>query len=178
MVVQAGEQVSITDVVGEVFPEAGDSKGPLTVSATEGVFVNSRNYNLGSDGTFGQAIPALGGGDLIAEGESGVLLKIKSTPTVRCNIGFTEFDGIQTNVKLELFSADGGVVTSLASKTYVVNPFSNFQVNRVFDSMNLGPDYESALAVVEVTSGGRIYAYASNVDNATGDGEFILAIRR
>ena len=43
--------------------------------------------------------------------------------------------------------------------------------------MGLGGSYEGALARVRVSGGGRVYAYASNVDHRTGDGEFIPAIK-
>ena len=38
--------------------------------------------------------------------------------------------------------------------------------------------YEQALAYIKVIHGGRVYAYASNTDNSTGDSEFIPAMKR
>ena len=57
------------------------------------VDVDSRTYNLGEDGTYGQAIPALGAGDLLDVGDTGRLLKLSSTANSRRagNLGLVIF---------------------------------------------------------------------------------------
>jgi PKD repeat protein len=178
LVVDAGLQVTVEDVMGQIFAAAGEGKGSLHVWAPEGVFISSRTYNLGVGGTFGQSIPALGGGDLLAEGETGMLLKLKSTATARCNIGFTEFDGEEITVQVVLYGLDGSTPSLLAESSYEVDAYEHLQVNRVFSDMGLSAEYEEALATVQITGAGRAYVYASNVDERTGDAEFIPAIKR
>ncbi len=176
-VVRSGEQRRVEDVVGSLFPQAGDGKGALHVVAPEGVFVTSRTYNVGTTGTFGQAIPALAAGDLLTMGDTGRLLKLKSTSATRCNVGFTELDGLDTGVSLHVLEVVDGAASVVAQATYDLEPYENVQVNRVFESLGLEGEYEQALALVTVTSGGRVYAYASNVDAQTGDAEFIPAMK-
>lgn len=176
-VVRSGEQRRVEDVVGSLFPQAGDGKGALHVVAPEGVFVTSRTYNVGTTGTFGQAIPALAAGDLLTMGDTGRLLKLKSTSATRCNVGFTELDGLDTGVSLHVLEVVDGAASVVAQATYDLEPYENVQINRVFESLGLQGEYEQALALVMVTSGGRVYAYASNVDAQTGDAEFIPAMK-
>jgi hypothetical protein len=58
-----------------------------------------------------------------------------------------------------------------------VPAFGNVQINRVFEELAAPGEYREALAYVSVApGGGSIYAYASNVDNLSGDAETILAI--
>jgi hypothetical protein len=179
LVLLGGEQLAVEDILAAYFPSAGYyGKGALHAYGTDGVFVNSRTFNQGATGTFGQAIPALAGGDLLSTGETGVLLKLKSTGDARCNVGFTEFDGQSTTVEVRLYAIDNGSVSVLASRGYEVEPYNNLQVNRIFEHMGLAAEYEASLAEVEVLGGGRIYAYASIVDDATGDAEFIPAMKK
>jgi PKD repeat protein len=178
LVVRAGEQAVISDVVGELFADAGDGKGGLHVLAPRGVLVSSRTYNLGELGTFGQAIPALGAGDLLADGEEGRLLKLKSTPSTRCNIGFTEMVGNLATVTVRLWELVDGELVELASESYTLGGFRHRQVNRIFGALGISRDVSQAMATVEVSGSGRVYAYASSVDGLTGDAEFIPAIIR
>ena len=84
LTIGAGEVLLASeDVVGTLFPAAGDGKGSLAVEAPDGVFVSSRTYNLGPSGTYGQAVPALAVGDLIASSDQALLPKIKSTSDFR-----------------------------------------------------------------------------------------------
>jgi hypothetical protein len=147
------------------------------VYAPRGVFVNSRTYNLGGTGTFGQAIPALAEGDLLDPGETGVLLKLKSTSESRCNIGFTDFDGLVTWVNVQLYSIGSGSPTLLDEERYRIRPNENRQENEIFEDMGITQEIDEALALVEVESGGSVYVYASSVDDGTGDAEFIPAMK-
>ncbi len=177
-VIRPGNLSTLGDVVNGIFPDAGVGKGGLHLYASQGVCATSRTFNLGEDGTFGQAVPALGRDDLLAVGDSGRLLKMKSTSTTRCNLGFTEIDGVDSRIRVELIEVGAEGMSSLATKTYSVAGFEHLQINRVFDDMGVSGEHQAALAIVEVLSGGRIYAYASNIDNRTGDGELIPAMRR
>jgi hypothetical protein len=175
--VDSGQLAPVHDAVRQLFPEAGDGKGSLHLIAPEGVYAGTRTFNSGDAGTYGQAIPALAGGDLIDSGEEGYLLKLRSTDDTRCNIGFSELDGIDATVEVELAEGGASGVIPLASAVYSVAAQQHLQVNRIFQAMGLSAPYPSAMATVRVLSGGRVYAYASNVDDRTGDAELIPAVR-
>jgi hypothetical protein len=174
--VEGGEQSALGDVVGTLFTAAGDGKGSLHLYAPDGVFASSRTYNLGPDGTFGQAVPGLGGGDLIAEGETGWLLKLKHSDTTRCNLGLTVFDDDDTRVRVKLYGRNDGDIEHLGTKFYNVDAMQHRQIDGFIVGMGVTEEMDTVLASVEVISGGRVYAYASNVDNRTGDAEFIPAM--
>jgi hypothetical protein len=175
--VQPGELLALADVVGTLYSAAGDGKGGLHLYSPEGVFASSRTYNLSPDGTFGQSVLALGGGDLIAEGEVGWLLKLKHSGTTRCNLGLTVFDDLDTRVRVELYGRTNGDMALLGTRFYDVDAMQHRQIDNFIERMGVTEELDTVLASVEVISGSRVYAYASNVDNRTGDAEFIPAIR-
>jgi hypothetical protein len=122
-------------------------------------------------------VPALTGGDLVGPGDTGWLLKLHSSAATRCNLGLAELDGSGAVVEVELLAAGAAGSETLARTTFTVPPAGLLQVNRVFEAMGVTAEHDAALARVNVVSGGRILAYASNVDNLTGDAELIPAIR-
>lgn len=169
-----GELISRNDVLTSLFPAVtGDSSGALQVQSSQGLLMTSRTYNdQGAAGTYGQFIPARGSADLVASGQAGLLLQLASNADYRCNIGFTEFTGQSTQVQVKLYDANRSV---LGFKTYTVPASGNFQQGNIFQDMGITVPYEAALAEVRVLSGGSVYAYASIVDNKTGDAFFIPA---
>ena len=174
--VEPGELVALGDVVGTLYSAAGDGKGSLHLHAPDGVFASSRTYNLGPDGTFGQAVPALGGGDLIAEGARGWLIKLKHSDNTRCNLGLTVFDDLDTRVRVEVYGRINGEMELLGTASYDLDAMDHRQIDGFIEKMGVTEEVDTIVASVEVISGGRVYAYASNVDNRTGDAEFIPAI--
>ena len=168
------------DVVEEVFPEAADGAGSLHVFAQSGLVVNSRTYNvLPDDSTVGQAIPGLATGDMARPGEVWLLDSLKQTQDFRCNLGFAEYEGSDTEVTVVLFDTSGAALIYLASKKYQVPAFGQFQVNKVFQDMGLSGQFREAIAYISVASeAGAVYAYASIVDNSKGDATTVLGKRQ
>ena len=178
--VGAGELFFSEDVIEDVFPTAPNGAGSLHVFAQKGLVVNSRTYNvLPDDSTVGQAIPGLAKGDMARPGEVWLLDSLKQTKDFRCNLGFAEYEGSNTEVTVVLFDTDGASLFFLASKKYSVPALGQFQVNKVFNDMGLSGEFREAIAYVSVASeGGGLYVYASVVDNAQGDGTTILGKRQ
>ncbi len=178
--VGARSMFSSADVIGEVFPQAADGAGALHIYAEGGLVVNSRAYNLlSSQATVGQAIPGLTSGDMARPGEVWILDSLRETLGFRCNMGFAEYEGSAADVSVVLFDVNGGAFRYLASKSYTVPALGQFQVNRVLRDMGLEGLFPNVLTYVYVTSqNGAVYAYASIVDNGTGDGTTILAKRK
>jgi len=114
---------------------------------------------------------------MLTVGDTGVLLKLKSSTEFRCNVGFTDLDGTGATIELTLYGEGQSGLEVVGQESFSVAPWANRQVDRVFRALGVTGDHEVALATVEVTSGGTVYAYASNVDNRTGDAEFIPATR-
>jgi len=163
---------TIEDLVSENFSQIeGDVSGSLHLNSNDGVMIVSRVYNdQGDAGTYGQYIPGWGSKNLLKTGETGFILQIASNSDFRTNIGFTEFEGKGAEVKVQIFK---GVQEKLGEKNYTIEPYKNLQVNNIFSNMGITSNVDSAYAKITVLSGGSIFAYASVVDNKTGDAIFI-----
>lgn len=177
--VAPGDMLFVDDVIAELFQGAANGAGALHLYSSDGVIINSRTYNVTSDGaSLGQAIPGLGAGDMALPGEVWVLDRLKNTDAFRCNLGFSEYTGAEARVTVALYSMAGSQQRFLGSKTYAVPAYGVTQVNRVFNDIGITGDYEEALAYVIVSSGeGAAYVYASVVDNGAGDATTVLAKR-
>jgi len=148
----------------------------LRITATGGrITATSRTYNDDPDGTYGQTVPA------VAE-ESGVgpesqstmiLLSRSADPSAgfRTNLGLVNLTGSSIAVEIDVHDADGAVIGSLSRN---LKPFEHRQFNDVFD-MAGADDVADGYAVVRTsTEDGSFLAYASVVDNGSGDAVFIL----
>jgi hypothetical protein len=174
--IPAGHQRDWEDVIVELFGLPGNAKtqGALHVYAHPDVMVESRTYNERADtGTLGLRIPALKSDDLIANGETGTMAGLKHTSGTRTNVGLAEFSGQDTEVELMFFKSRQGLGSLYLDKLiFTVPANSHLQITKVFEELDLGPfssDDIEAWAWVTVKGGGSVYAYATIVDNGTGD---------
>ncbi|NOZ79818.1 MAG: S8 family serine peptidase [Acidobacteria bacterium] len=152
-----------------------NGKGNLVIQAagTE-LLATSRTYNSGAtSGTFGQFVGADLGISAIGKGDGPVtMLQLASNDAYRTNVGFSEASGHSADVTITLHDGSTGTVIG-TPKTYAVKPFSNVQINKIFEKLG-APSSANAYAIVQVTGGvGRITAYATVVDRTTGDAIFV-----
>jgi hypothetical protein len=177
---QPGEQISVNDVLPDLFgvPENVKTQGSLHVYSQNGLVIDSRTYNERADGgTLGLGIPALRGRDLIEDdGKHGRMVGLKHSDGTRTNFGLAEYSGEDTVVELS-FSTTLLEGFHLGTLTRTVPANSHLQLVKVFEKL---PDLEglslNGLRVeVTVVSGGSIYAYATVIDNESGDPTSFLA---
>lgn len=178
--VGAGATYYSTDIVGEVFGDAGEGSGAFHVYSEGAAIVNSRTYNLtDADETVGQSIPGLSEGDMARPGETWLLNNLRDDEDFRCNMGFAEFSGTDSEVTVVLFDNNNMALRYLATKTYTVEAFGTTQINRIFKDMGLQNEYREVIAYIAVgEDSGAVYSYASIVDNGVGDATTILAKRQ
>jgi|GEM_PF-3162317 len=184
--VEPGRCLRLADVLDTEFGFEG--KAALVLSPTSGrVVVTSRTYNLLGEGnelglpagaTFGQYIAAVPAKEAIRFGEEGRLIQLEhgtsSTEGFRANLGLVNARPETTEVEVELFTAAGAL---LGTVTVVLEPNEYRQVDRVFARVTAG-DVDDGYAVVRTTTaGGAFFAFASVVDNLTGDPVAIPALR-
>ena len=166
--------LSLPDVLQNRFGINND-KGNLVVQANgTNLLMTSRTYNSGSSiGTFGQFVGSARGIAAVGKGDGPLtMLQLESNSSFRTNIGFSEASGQSAEVKITLYDGDTGQVLG-TPHTYTVQPFSNRQVSRIFDTLGAGSS-SNAYATAEVVGGvGRIEAYATPVDRATGESIFV-----
>jgi CubicO group peptidase (beta-lactamase class C family) len=153
----------VRDVVGSFGREGS---GPLQVFSSDAVTVTSRVFNQSEGGTYGQSADAVTATGGLEAGESAVLTQLREDRSARTNIGIHNQWRRLAEVDIALYDADGFLISR---HTREVWPQHTLQLNRPFFKLGHRNDVESGYAVVTVRSGQDIYAYASVIDNETGD---------
>lgn len=141
------------------------SDGPLVVS--------SRTFNVTEQGSFGAHLAGIDRSLALAPERPGVLPQLKRTASTRTNVGLANPGASPVSVAILMRAADG---TGLGTEKLVTVPSGGLvQENDVFDSCGAG-DAALAWARIEVrTAGGEAFAYASVIDNRTGDPTIVPA---
>jgi len=174
MSVPAGSIGSIPDLLASKFGLTDDQANILIQADGIPLIATSRTYNSGGpSGTYGQFVGASRGIDGIGDGDPAVvMLQLASNPSFHTNLGFSEVAGQSVQVRVTLHDGDTGAVIGTPA-TYPLAAFSNRQINRIFPALGAGAS-DNAYATVEVVGGnGRIEAYATTVDEVTGDAIYV-----
>jgi hypothetical protein len=167
--VPAGASLELGDVLQTVFGITGT--GALRVTAGSGTtVVISRTYNQTEDGTYGQFVAGAPEAEAIGQGEEGRIIQLShhrgEDEGYRTNIGFVNASSATTSVRIRLHEGDGNL---LGTREFPLMPFEFRQVNKIFESVT-SSDVSRGYAVVSTDSpDGAFFAYASVVDNRTGD---------
>jgi PKD repeat protein len=164
-----GATVEWVDVVVDLFelPPSESTFGAVHLAADGPILVTSRTYNQAPEGTYGQYLPALDESQTIGLGDTGYLLQLKSNDFFRTNVGFANLGASTCDVRVQLYDEDGDPVGTAYEVT--VEPGQWKPVNDIFAKASAG-SHDLAYATVEVlSSGGQVWAYASVVDDITGD---------
>ena len=90
----------------------------------------------------------------------------------RTNLGFVNRSPVAITVDVALHSASGADLGDLAVQLL---PFEHRQLNRVFRRVTSAPVADGHVTVSTSTAGGSFVAYASVVDNTSGDPVYIPA---
>jgi len=176
LTVEAGQSVRWEDVLDSLFGFEGTAALRFEDVVGE-LRVNSRTFNQGDEGTFGQYIPIAAMGDAIGFGSDARLIQLTSSadPEIgfRTNIGFVNASEQEISVEADLYLANGqplgGIGRTLLQGGYL-------QVNRVFEVIHSGEVADGFAVVRTTTEGGAFFCYASVVDNVTGDPIYIPAL--
>lgn len=157
------------DVLASLFGVAADASasGSLTLASDRPLVVSSRTYNEAASGTYGAHLPGVSSARAVTPGRPGVLPQLSSGAATRTNVGLTNLGSAPVTVAIRLVGASG---TPLGNERVVTVPAGALrQENDVFASCGAG-EAAIAWARIEVrTTGGAVFAYASVIDNATGD---------
>lgn len=169
--VEAGESLRLADVVDAVFGFTGS--GALRLTAVQGaILATSRTFNTNPDGTYGQYIPAYEAEKAAEHGNDYVLMQLSSSESYRTNVGFVNTTDASLALEVDLYTASAVLLGSLP---LTLRPCEMRQVPAVFTQVT-NEAVEDGYALVRTsTDGGRFFAYASVVDNLSGDAIFIPA---
>ena len=177
----ASEAVTITvpgnqsylfdDVVRTVFG-ANRSTGAILVGSDRPVEVSSRTYNNSTEGTYGQYIAGLDLTDALTAGASATVIQL-SAGSFRSNLGVANVSSGAIEVTAEVYSETG---QRLDTRVLLVPPWSHLQVNGVFAAAGT-PNLADGYVVMRCpTLNARWFAYASVVDNRSGDPVYVAPI--
>jgi hypothetical protein len=151
-------------VLPEVFGVHANSVGQMDATVPAGALIGARTYATGTgSGTVG---------DRVADAVAGIaldVLHVESSAAARTNIGIAALDRTLTTVRITLFDDAGRV---LGTDSRLLGSRGSVQIP-------IGSLYSGAVTNgrvrFEVTSGGRVAAYASVVDNRTQDSVILPA---
>jgi hypothetical protein len=164
----AGAAVEWSDVLVSLFHLASTNvKGSVQVDGSAPVVVSSRTYNQAAAGTYGQEYPAIRAGTALPLGAIGVLPQLARNAGFRTNLGLLNAGVGDATVEIRLFAASGPQVGT--TRTATVAPGRYWQQDDIFGAAGAGDQSGAYATIGAATTGGAVWAYASVIDNATGD---------
>ncbi|HEY0593310.1 MAG TPA: hypothetical protein VGF40_16175, partial [Thermoanaerobaculia bacterium] len=157
----------------EIRPLGAGGAAAIPVTRSLVSLASSRLYTRTPPGTLGEFIPAIPfaafvGGSTPPGGKKSVLSlqQLAQSSAYRTNIGVAEAAGRPVSVEMRFFAADGSRMLTVPLD---LKSGEHRQLNQIL-AMNDITNVSVARAEVEVVSGeGKITAYASVIDNVTGD---------
>ena len=147
--------------------------GALKVLSTQPLLVTSRTYNLQPSGwTYGQGYDGIASTDALQAGGTAWLPQLAQSGvagqagTSRVNIGITNTGSAAASVTLTLYDGNGTQVWT-DTRTYAAGQF--YQYQEPYRTGAGRTDIAAGYATITVNSGSGIIAYASDIDNGSGD---------
>ena len=166
--VKAGDLVNLNDVMANLFGHQ-EGAAALVLPDVNGLIADCRTYNQVATGSFGQYIPSMTLGQAVFSDRIGHLVMIAETAQARTNLGLVNIQNTPADIELRLFDASGAQI----GQTKTINlPASGVkQINRIvrqFTGQNIAAA-SLELRIAPSTPLGWVHAYASVVDQITGD---------
>jgi len=167
-----GESRGFSDIVQTEFNVTGTGTVRIT-PLSHPLAVAARTYDSATGS--GQGIPAQAWASAIAFGGEGRLAGLSESSDLgsgyRTNIGLINATTNPLDVRVRLYGSDG---TLLGTVTRHLKPLDGIQLLRPL-APYAGSSIDSAYAILSTpTHGGRFFAYASRIDNASQDPTYIV----
>jgi hypothetical protein len=163
------------DILATLFSFTGAAALRI-VPISGSIIAASRTYNQTSHGTYGQYVPAVQRALAIHAGSHARLIQLAHDPTLasgyRTNLGLVNASPATITVDVLFYTSTGFL---MGAKTYELKPFEFRQIDKVFEQVTSSAVEDGYISLSTTTSGARFFAYASVVDNLTGDPVFLPA---
>ncbi len=171
----SGAEAEWVDAVVSLFHLSQDAQGPVTVVSSAPLMITSRVGTPFSGGTVGQSFPAVAASDALQAGTDGFLPQLRSSASFRSNIGLVNASDVEAVVTVILHGPDG---VALGKVLGVRVPAGGWkQLTNVFALAGV-PSTPLGWARIKVfPAGAKIWAYASVIDNVTGDPATVIMQR-
>ncbi len=171
-----GRSATYADVLYSVFSFNGAAALRITPTAGD-ILLASRTYNQAPAGTFGQFVPPHTVQQAIVSGTHGRLIQLSHDPSLktgfRTNVGFVSASVVPIDIETRFFTAIG---RHLGTHILQLKPYEFKQLDKAFELVSNEVVNGGYVTVRSTTSGGVFFAYASVVDNRTGDPVFVPAV--
>ena len=155
------------DAPVDLFNVGGNSSGVVTIESNTRLQVAVRTFNTSASGTFGQSMPGVSSAVSMSSAQFGIISPVKRTSQFRTNIGVINTGTSSCTVTVFFGNTNGYVIGD--TLTITLAPGQWKQVNEALKKAGIS-SANAAIAVVEVkTAGARVWAYATVVDNSSGD---------
>lgn len=156
-----------TDAPVDLFNVGGKSSGVVTIESSQRLQVAVRTFNTSPDGTFGQSLPGVSSAVSMTSSQFGVLSPVRRTWQFRTNVGFINTGSKSCTVTIFFGNNNGYVIGEQLSITLAPGEWK--QVNEALKKAGIS-NANSAIGFVQVaTPGATVWAYATVVDNSSGD---------
>lgn len=171
---EAGETRWLEDVLAADL--AMEGAATVRVASWGGaVYAVGRTFNQTPSGSFGQFVSPFPPGSAIPPGGQSRLIGLshaaERTRGFRTNIGLVNPTVDAVSVDVELFAGDGMLLGVMRP---ALGAGQSLQLNDVFRSVTSGEVADGFAVVRPASAGGPVHAYASVVDNLSGDAVFIV----
>ena len=144
----------------------------VTTATTSPLVVTGRTFNLTSNGTFGQFVPAVTASDAVGlNGRSLQILQAEDSVRYRTNVGISEVTGKPATVEVSVFLPD----SKFSPSTQIPIPASGFVQIPVIQSFGLTNTYNARISLRVVGGDGKVSAYGSVIDQITQAPTYIPA---
>ncbi len=169
----AGMSVTYADVLGTVFGFSSNYGAIQIRSSTQMMsIVGQTSTPAGSGGSYGQSVPAVPLAEVIPAGQARSIIAIREDNAFRTNLILANATEGILQVNVSIFSESGAV---LGSKQYLLPALGMTQVTRVVRDIGIAGNIVGArISLSTFTTGGGFAAYASAIDNITGDPRTLL----
>jgi len=163
----------LDDILGQFLQTHGTAG--IMLQSDSPFFASSRTYTIDDGGgSYGQYVAAVGSEHMTVQGFLLSLRNQPEQPGFRTNIGFLKPEtGFSESVTLRVLDLDTS--EELGAVTWELPWFGQSQLNDVFNAIGRG-DEAHANAGVAFTATCPVFAYASVVDNLTGDAIFVTPV--
>lgn len=170
--VAAGASAFLPDVVGDLAAGASTVGWMRLTSDGGDLVVGSRTYNDDPVGTYGQGIPAVPATGLLGPGDRAVVPALAEDGGHRTNLGLASTASVDITVRVSVRREDG---TPVGDLDVPVPAGALVQLDRVLSS-RFGYAGRAWALVWSDDPDARYTAYASVVDEGTGDPVYVPAV--
>jgi subtilisin-like proprotein convertase family protein len=165
--VTARRAIRLDDVVGNYFGRQ-NAFGTVRADLFGTLVATSRTFTSSNNGTYGQFIPLAFSGQIF--GTPRELLHIERSSAFRTNLGAINTSDSDEVIRFTLYDAGGH---ALGSTDRTIAPLRVLQFP--IDALTSLPVIDGRVEVQVIAGSGRAQAWASVIDNTTGDPIFVAA---